>query len=123
MCPVHTPDGSPCGLLNHLAAACEIVVEPPEDPEATRLAIRELLCAAGMVPTQPSLSLPLGGARGLLPVMLDGAYVGVVRAALAQDVVTLLRTKKARGLAARLASYCDFVFTRSPVPLRNWALS
>jgi len=24
MCPVHTPDGSPCGLLNHLTAACQI---------------------------------------------------------------------------------------------------
>ena len=24
LCPVHTPDGSPCGLLNHLAAACRV---------------------------------------------------------------------------------------------------
>ena len=24
MCPVHTPDGAPCGLLNHLAAMCEV---------------------------------------------------------------------------------------------------
>ena len=26
MCPVHTPDGSPCGLLNHLAASCYVHV-------------------------------------------------------------------------------------------------
>jgi hypothetical protein len=26
LCPVHTPDGSPCGLLNHLAAACYVDV-------------------------------------------------------------------------------------------------
>ena len=25
VCPVHTPDGSPCGLLNHLAMPVEIV--------------------------------------------------------------------------------------------------
>lgn len=25
LCPVHTPDGSPCGLLNHLATACKVV--------------------------------------------------------------------------------------------------
>ena len=25
LCPVHTPDGTPCGLLNHLAASCEVV--------------------------------------------------------------------------------------------------
>lgn len=26
LCPVHTPDGSPCGLLNHLSHTCNIVV-------------------------------------------------------------------------------------------------
>ena len=25
VCPVHTPDGSPCGLLNHLAMPVELV--------------------------------------------------------------------------------------------------
>lgn len=94
MCPVHTPDGSPCGLLNHLAAACEVVVDPPEDPAATQLALREILAGAGMVPTQPSLALPLGGPQGLLPVMVDGAFAGVVRASIAPDVVTLLRMRK-----------------------------
>ena len=29
MCPVHTPDGSPCGLLTHLTAACRVVTRPP----------------------------------------------------------------------------------------------
>lgn len=24
ICPVHTPDGTPCGLLNHLARTCEV---------------------------------------------------------------------------------------------------
>ncbi|KAI1004241.1 DNA-directed RNA polymerase I subunit [Podosphaera aphanis] len=28
LCPVHTPDGSPCGLLNHLAHRCKIVIHP-----------------------------------------------------------------------------------------------
>ncbi|KAK3329036.1 hypothetical protein B0H66DRAFT_11117 [Apodospora peruviana] len=27
LCPVHTPDGSPCGLLNHMAHKCKIVTE------------------------------------------------------------------------------------------------
>ena len=25
LCPVHTPDGTPCGLLNHLSATCSAV--------------------------------------------------------------------------------------------------
>ena len=24
LCPVHTPDGAPCGLLNHMTAACQV---------------------------------------------------------------------------------------------------
>lgn len=24
ICPVHTPDGSPCGLLNHLTKSCVV---------------------------------------------------------------------------------------------------
>ena len=27
VCPVHTPDGAPCGLLNHLAMPVEIVTQ------------------------------------------------------------------------------------------------
>lgn len=26
ICPVHTPDGAPCGLLNHLSALCKVGV-------------------------------------------------------------------------------------------------
>lgn len=25
ICPVHTPDGTPCGLLNHLTKYCQVV--------------------------------------------------------------------------------------------------
>ena len=31
VCPIHTPDGTPCGLLNHLTAGCEVVSEIYED--------------------------------------------------------------------------------------------
>merc|ERR1719401_3202386 len=41
LCPVHTPDGSPCGLLNHLAANCRVVARKP--PKGTRAAIAEVL--------------------------------------------------------------------------------
>lgn len=27
LCPVHTPDGSPCGLLNHLAHQCQVQIK------------------------------------------------------------------------------------------------
>lgn len=27
LCPVHTPDGEPCGLMNHLTTICEVVTQ------------------------------------------------------------------------------------------------
>ena len=33
LCPVHTPDGAPCGLLSHLTATCRIVAASPDSPE------------------------------------------------------------------------------------------
>lgn len=42
LCPVHTPDGAPCGLLNHFAANCRILAWPLEDPEGTRTAIAQV---------------------------------------------------------------------------------
>jgi len=39
MCPVHTPDGSPCGLLLHLTAACRVATAPPGEAESVQAAI------------------------------------------------------------------------------------
>lgn len=42
LCPVDTPDGEPCGLMNHMTALCEIVTEI--------VSVRDLpplLCALG----------------------------------------------------------------------------
>lgn len=42
LCPVHTPDGSPCGLLNHFTAACSIITEGPSEPQARELGLVEV---------------------------------------------------------------------------------
>lgn len=39
LCPVHTPDGSPCGLLNHLTSSCRIITHSPDAPEESEGAI------------------------------------------------------------------------------------
>lgn len=44
LCPVHTPDGSPCGLLNHFTAACSIITEGPAEPAARELGLIEVSC-------------------------------------------------------------------------------
>lgn len=42
LCPVHTPDGEPCGLMNHMTAHCQIVA--PAHPTTT---LPALLCSLG----------------------------------------------------------------------------
>ncbi|QUC22478.1 uncharacterized protein UV8b_06719 [Ustilaginoidea virens] len=65
MCPVHTPDGSPCGLLNHLAHKCKIMTEPV-DASGVAALVREL----GIVDTSTALT-----AENVV-VMLDGKVLG-----------------------------------------------
>ena len=58
ICPVHTPDGAPCGLLNHLAYNCTIPAHPPAHDEA--LFVKSALKMLGMV--SMSTELVLSGA-------------------------------------------------------------
>lgn len=46
LCPVHTPDGSPCGLLNHLARSCRGVWANP--PARAVSAVEDLLRELGV---------------------------------------------------------------------------
>ena len=45
LCPVHTPDGSPCGLLNHLSHTCKVITHLADTSK-----IPELCCSLGMLP-------------------------------------------------------------------------
>ena len=92
MCPVHTPDGSPCGLLNHLAAPCELVVSVAEDGEATTTMLCAVLASAGMTPNAPALAQPSSPQH--IPVMIDGAVAGSVRAEAAAALVLAVRRFK-----------------------------
>lgn len=42
LCPVHTPDGEPCGLMNHMTASCEIVTQT-----LSTFSLPALLCSLG----------------------------------------------------------------------------
>lgn len=42
LCPVHTPDGEPCGLMNHMTASCEIVAAT-----SYTTSLPALLCSLG----------------------------------------------------------------------------
>jgi len=83
LCPVHTPDGGPCGLLLHLALNCKSVIVPPD--AATLLGV---LPSLGM---QESTIVP---PRSSVPVVLDGEVVGSVAQAAARAFCETLRRLK-----------------------------
>uniref|UniRef100_A0A671TQH9 DNA-directed RNA polymerase subunit beta n=1 Tax=Sparus aurata TaxID=8175 RepID=A0A671TQH9_SPAAU len=86
LCPVHTPDGEPCGLMNHMTASCEIVA-----PTLPTISLPILLCSLGVTPVDGS---PGKAFSDCYPVVLDGAVVGWVESELAPVVVESLRRFK-----------------------------
>ncbi|KAM6997876.1 LOW QUALITY PROTEIN: DNA-directed RNA polymerase I subunit RPA2 [Tautogolabrus adspersus] len=86
LCPVHTPDGEPCGLMNHMTASCEIVAQ-----SLSTFTLPALLCSLGVNPVDGSPGHPFSDCY---PVVLDGAVVGWVETDLAQVVVDSIRRFK-----------------------------
>uniref|UniRef100_A0A1Y1KKJ0 DNA-directed RNA polymerase subunit beta n=1 Tax=Photinus pyralis TaxID=7054 RepID=A0A1Y1KKJ0_PHOPY len=92
ICPVHTPDGAPCGLLNHLTMNCIVTTNPDEEIVAT---IPATLTELGMVPFK-------GSHAGLCikecyVTQLDGRVIGYVHRSIADKLVTKLRCLKIKG--------------------------
>ncbi|XP_067277472.1 DNA-directed RNA polymerase I subunit RPA2 [Pseudorasbora parva] len=86
LCPVHTPDGEPCGLMNHLTAQCEIVAQV--HPKTT---LPALLCSLGVTTVDGNPGQPYSDCY---PVMLDGAMIGWVEKEVAPSVIESLRRFK-----------------------------
>ncbi|KZT42967.1 beta and beta-prime subunits of DNA dependent RNA-polymerase [Sistotremastrum suecicum HHB10207 ss-3] len=89
ICPVHTPDGTPCGLLNHLSRSCRITT--------TTLAVDHipaLLFSRGMTQTHAAV---LDG-RNNVCVQLDGRVIGWASPPIAKRLATDLRAWKTQGL-------------------------
>ncbi|KAF3358265.1 Vacuolar protein-sorting-associated protein 25 [Verticillium dahliae VDG1] len=65
LCPVHTPDGSPCGLLNHLAHKCRIMTDPVDTST-----LPALVAEMGAVSTSSAAT------DESVVVLLDGRVLG-----------------------------------------------
>ncbi|XP_060606086.1 DNA-directed RNA polymerase I subunit RPA2-like, partial [Ruditapes philippinarum] len=88
LCPVHTPDGSPCGLMNHATAMCQFQVFTFHEP------IIKALDIVGVA----SLDNPPCPIGECYTVMLDGRIVGYVSENMAPQVEQKLRVMKVKGL-------------------------
>ncbi|GMH19290.1 hypothetical protein Nepgr_021131 [Nepenthes gracilis] len=97
LCPVHTPDGVPCGLLNHLTCTCRITSffdshGNIKDFFKIRLSIISVMVGLGMTPSLPKLETT--GPPEVLSVLLDGRVIGSIPSREVEDAVSHLRRLK-----------------------------
>lgn len=90
LCPVHTPDGSPCGLLNHLSHTCKLITSRLDASH-----IPAILTANGM--TQVFAS-SIDGSR-MVVVQLDGRIIGYASPSKSKSLANLLRRMKTENNA------------------------
>lgn len=80
LCPVHTPDGSPCGLLNHLSHKCKIATRASDVSNVPRL-----IADLGVVENS------LASLEDSVVVQLDGRILGFCSPKEAQKIAMTLR--------------------------------
>lgn len=86
LCPVHTPDGSPCGLLNHLAHKCKIMTNSVDASAIPQLAIELGVVETSSAATDESV-----------PVLLDGKLIGWCTPQESKRIADTLRYWKVEG--------------------------
>lgn len=90
ICPVHTPDGSPCGLLNHLTIDCLV----SDSPDKTLVEnIPNILVNLGMVPLN---TMKINYKKHFV-VMLEGRVIGHLNKSMAEQICVELRLLKIEG--------------------------
>jgi DNA-directed RNA polymerase I subunit RPA2 len=97
LCPVHTPDGGPCGLLSHLALKSIPLTSPAPLTGEGLQNLDDLLVKLGVAPCGA------GGVSGdgkfasihnHIPVCLDGRVVGGAHAKRCKSIMSQLRHMK-----------------------------
>ena len=86
LCPVHTPDGAPCGLLNHLAHKCKIATS-----DVDTSSIPDLLTNLGV--TSSRVAQP----QGTMVIQLNGKILGFCTSDRAMQISNSLRKWKIEG--------------------------
>lgn len=97
ICPVHTPDGEPCGLLNHMTSSCRITSYYDSDGNIRdffkmRLSILSVLVGVGMTPSLPRLVQ--AAPPEVFSVLLDGRIVGSIPSHIVEKAIIHLRRLK-----------------------------
>jgi len=92
LCPVHTPDGAPCGLLNHMASSARVVTRRVPDDDAER--VLEILGSLGARLWRGSHNESPCPSESQAWILLDGCPIGRVEFHKLEIVAQQLRALK-----------------------------
>lgn len=115
LCPVHTPDGAPCGLLSHISAKAHVVCKSSivmTNNKKWRILLIDILISLGMLPAR-TLSLDSGATIGRasstgcitswkcisdhLHICLDGFVLGSASDQVCVNISWVLRRLKVKA--------------------------
>lgn len=89
LCPVHTPDGHPCGLLNHISLSCVPLPNEEKNMQECLSEFKSLLSSLGLHSISSDFNLIYP--ENYLPVLLDGVILGYIDPQFADNMVNSLR--------------------------------
>ncbi|KAK6731419.1 hypothetical protein RB195_007719 [Necator americanus] len=111
ICPVHTPDGAPCGLLNHVTASCRIVTHYSDARE-----LPALLADLGMLSHK---SIIFANEEEYYPVLLDGCFLGYIPKRKAVSIERQLRCIKTDLKDTRVPYVAEIALVRQSLDMKN----
>uniref|UniRef100_A0A183BY38 DNA-directed RNA polymerase n=1 Tax=Globodera pallida TaxID=36090 RepID=A0A183BY38_GLOPA len=106
---VHTPDGSPCGLLNHLTASAGVTTHISDTTQ-----LKQTLSSLGLIPHS---ALTYHPQESLYPVVFEGDFVGFVPRKRAAFIERQLRAMKVASHDERVPTMTELTLIKqSPDP-------
>lgn len=106
ICPVHTPDGDPCGILNHLSANAII----SQGSASKREDIADLFSDLNITPAPALSAIHIASPKGSIPVLADGRVLGFVEESRAQELTDQLRHMKVMSTVTSLPSTSEIIY-------------
>lgn len=105
ICPVHTPDGEPCGILNHLSSSAIVTTGSVADSTE----ILDLFSDFNFTPAPALSSIHKAYPKGRLPVVVDGRVMGYVARESAEELADQIRYSKIRKVVKVLPDTSEVV--------------
>lgn len=108
ICPVHTPDGDPCGILNHLTSTAVLT----QGAIANREDILQLFSDFNFVPAPALSAVHIRPPKDSIPVVVDGRVLGFVKENCAEALADQIRYSKVRDAVTVLPDTSEVIYIR-----------